>query len=64
MGIFLDEQRNRDARGFDEMCRISTEDSPIAVLVVPTDEERMIARESSASAEPFLHLARPGNAAP
>jgi acetate kinase len=46
MGIVLDEQRNRDARGFDEICRISTDDSKIAVLVVPTDEERMMARES------------------
>lgn len=46
MGICLDEQRNREARGFDEVCRISTDDSPIAVLVVPTDEQRMIARET------------------
>ena len=46
MGIHLDEQRNRDARGFDEVCRISTDDSPITVLIVPTDEARMIARET------------------
>ena len=46
MGIFLDEQLNRDADGFAGICRISTRNSPIAVLVVPTDEERMIARES------------------
>jgi len=46
MGIRLDAQRNRDARGFDEVCRISTDDSPVAVLVVPTDEERMMAREA------------------
>lgn len=46
MGIRLDEQRNRDARGFDEVCRISADDSPITVLVVPTDEQRMIARET------------------
>ena len=46
MGITLDEQRNRDARGFDEVCRISTDDSKVAVLVVPTDEERMMAREA------------------
>src|SRR4029453_7616385 len=44
MGIVLDAQRNRDARGFAEVCRISTEDSKVAVLVVPTDEERMMAR--------------------
>jgi acetate kinase len=46
MGIRLDPQRNRDARGFDEVCRISTDDSQVAVLVVPTDEERMMAREA------------------
>src|SRR5206468_502059 len=46
MGIVLDEQRNREARGFDEVCRISTDDSKITVLVVPTDEERMMAREA------------------
>jgi acetate kinase len=46
MGIVLDAQRNRDARGFTEVCRISTEDSKVEVLVVPTDEERMMAREA------------------
>ena len=46
MGIALDEQRNREARGFDEVCRISTDDSKITVLIVPTDEERMMAREA------------------
>ena len=46
MGIELDEQRNRDARGFDEVCRISTDNSKITVLIVPTDEERMMAREA------------------
>jgi acetate kinase len=46
MGIVLDGQRNRDVRGFEEVCRISTDDSKITVLVVPTDEERMMAREA------------------
>lgn len=46
MGIRLDEQHNRDARGFDEVCRVSTNDSKVTVLVVPTDEERMMAREA------------------
>lgn len=46
MGIHLDEQRNREARGGTEIARISTDDSPVTVLVVPTDEERMIARET------------------
>jgi acetate kinase len=45
MGICLDEQRNRGATGR-EITRISTDDSPVTVLVVPTDEERMIARET------------------
>jgi acetate kinase len=46
MGMELDAGRNRDARGFDEVCRISTDASKVAVLVVPTDEERMMAREA------------------
>lgn len=46
MGITLDPDRNRDARGFDEICRITTDNSKVAVLVVPTDEERMMAREA------------------
>src|SRR6185503_18920129 len=46
MGIALDDQRNREARGFNEVCRISTDDSRVAVIVVPTDEERMMAREA------------------
>lgn len=46
MGISLDEQRNRAARGFEEVGRITTDDSKVAALVVPTDEERMMAREA------------------
>jgi acetate kinase len=46
MGIALDEERNRSARGFDEICRISKDESSVEVLVVPTDEERMMAREA------------------
>jgi len=46
MGLVLDAQRNRDARGFDEVSRISADDSKVAVLVVPADEERMMAREA------------------
>jgi len=37
MGITLDTERNREARGFDEVCRVSTDDSKVTVLVVPTD---------------------------
>jgi len=46
MGIKLDAQRNRAARGFEEVCRITADDSPVTVLVVPADEERMMAREA------------------
>jgi len=45
MGIQLDLARNRDARGFSEVSRISTDASRVAVLVVPADEERMMARD-------------------
>jgi len=45
MGIHLDEERNRSADA-GRPCTISTDDSPVAVLVIPTDEERMIAREA------------------
>ncbi|GAA5129220.1 acetate/propionate family kinase [Luteolibacter yonseiensis] len=46
MGILLDEERNRAASGGTEITRISSDTSPVTVLVVPTDEERMIARET------------------
>ena len=45
MGITLDDKRNGEAGG-DEIIRISPDDSKVAVLVVPTDEERMMAREA------------------
>ena len=45
MGITLDDKRNREASS-DEISRISSDDSKVAVLVVPTDEERMMAREA------------------
>lgn len=45
MGIALDDKRNSEAGG-DEVSLISTDDSKVAVLVVPTDEERMMAREA------------------
>jgi acetate kinase len=46
MGVRLDAHRNQDARRVDEVSRISTDDSRVTVLVVPTDEERMMAREA------------------
>ena len=45
MGVTLDQERNPESRG-DTECRISTDDSKVAVLVIPTDEERMMAREA------------------
>jgi acetate kinase len=45
MGIHLDETRNRAASG-KEAERVSADSSPVAVLVLPTDEERMIARDT------------------
>ena len=45
MGIHLDESLNRAVTG-KETQRISTTASPVTVLVLPTDEERMIARET------------------
>ena len=45
MGITLDDSRNQDAPA-DETSRISADDSKVTVLVVPTDEERMMAREA------------------
>jgi acetate kinase len=46
MGLAIDDEQNRGAKGFDEVCRLSAEGSGPAVLVVPTDEERMMAREA------------------
>jgi acetate kinase len=46
MGIHLHERRNLEACDGRKISRISTDDSPVTVLVVPTDEERMIARET------------------
>jgi len=45
MGIHIDEEENRNARGFEEVCDISIADAPVRVLIIPTHEERMIARE-------------------
>jgi len=42
LGIVLDEQRNRDARGSE--TRISADGAPVEVWVVPTDEEAEVAR--------------------
>jgi len=46
LGIALDERRNQDARGFSRVCRVSADPSRVAMLVVPADEEWMMAREA------------------
>ena len=43
LGIVLDEDRNLSR--YNGARRISADDSPIAVLVVPTNEELAIARD-------------------
>jgi acetate kinase len=49
LGIEIEEQRN--AQLLKGARRISTDDSPIAVLVVPTNEELAIARDCLAAVE-------------
>lgn len=44
LGIILDRRRNEGHE-----VRVSTDDSPVAVLVVPTDEERAIAEQTAAT---------------
>lgn len=46
MGISIDEDKNKSIDGFSAIHEISTEQSRVRVLVIPTDEERMIARET------------------
>jgi acetate kinase len=44
LGIRIDEAKNLAARGFEEVCRVSTDDSQVTVLVVPTDDRRSLRR--------------------
>lgn len=46
MGVTLDDERNDEACGSDKVCRISADNSRVTVLVIPADEERMMAREA------------------
>jgi acetate kinase len=46
MGIEIDEKKNIGADGFSGIHDISAENARVRVLVIPTDEERMIARET------------------
>ncbi len=47
-GIRLDRERNRAARSVDREERISADDSPVAVYVIPTEEEMVYAEEVAA----------------
>lgn len=44
LGISIDEEKNRQARG--KECEISADGSPVKVMVVPTDEELVIALDT------------------
>jgi acetate kinase len=44
MGIRVSEEKNRSAKGFTEICEISDNQAGVTALVIPTDEELMIAR--------------------
>jgi len=46
MGITLDQARNREACAPSQVCRISSDNSKVEVLVIPAEEERMMAREA------------------
>ncbi|MBD3420879.1 MAG: acetate/propionate family kinase [Chitinivibrionales bacterium] len=46
MGIIVDEGRNKRADASQGIVDISAADSPVTILVVPTNEEKMIARET------------------
>jgi len=46
MGVILDETQNQRASVLDEPCMISAPNSPVTVLVIPTDEPRMAAHEA------------------
>ena len=45
MGIRIDEARNRAAAAAGDVCDIAAENAAVRVLVIQTDEQRMIARE-------------------
>ena len=44
LGIKLDENRNKDAIAIEQI--ISTPDSRVSVIVVPTNEEQIIVRDT------------------
>lgn len=46
MGIQLDEEKNRNLGRIDGWADIATADSPVRILVIPNDDERLIAWEA------------------
>ena len=46
MGIKLDEEKNRNLGRIDDFAVISSDDSPVTVLVVANDDERLVAWET------------------
>jgi len=44
MGICFDKEKNKNAKGIEAV--ITTDDSPVKVVVIPTDEELMIAQDT------------------
>ncbi|MBS0369189.1 MAG: acetate/propionate family kinase [Proteobacteria bacterium] len=46
MGIKLDEEKNRNLGKVDDFAIISTDDSPVTILVINNDDERLVAWET------------------
>ncbi|MBL8429080.1 MAG: acetate/propionate family kinase [Dechloromonas sp.] len=46
MGIKLDEEKNRNTGSVDNFAIISAEDSPVTIIVVANDDERLVAWET------------------
>jgi acetate kinase len=51
MGIRLDEEKNRNLGSVDNFAIISADDSPVTILVVANDDERLVAWETLRSIE-------------
>jgi acetate kinase len=51
MGIKLDEEKNRNVGSVDNFAIISANDSPVTILVVANDDERLVAWETLRSIE-------------
>jgi len=64
MGIKLDEEKNRNLGGVDNFAIISADDSPVTILVVANDDERLVAWETLRSIErnALLQAAKPEEA--